>query len=225
MQRPRSTSAGRTSHAGRCGTLPAVREPNWRSMRAQWRRVARDVGLLGGIRVWRGEDGKTWVHVEMTQPHLSRHGRPRYLLTTRQQLLDPTGFPDQGLRQNLAHDARKAQRRALYCWDLRHDLTLAALSFHVDRKPSIPLVVTDLALRQDELGAHSIFAGWMLLDVLQDIAVAAPNRADHEIGALAGDDTQRARLERFGVRPCARPAHLDKPGTWYCYPRTRAKSN
>jgi hypothetical protein len=54
--------------------------------------------------------------------------------------------------------------------------------------------------------------------------VAAPNRADHEIGALAGDDTQRARLERFGMRPCARPTHLDKPGTWYCYPRTQAKS-
>ena len=200
-----------------------MREPNWRSMAAEWRRLLRDIGLLPGVRAWRGDDGATWVRVDHSVPHLRLRGRPRYLFTTTQRFLDPTGFPDPTLRQNIAQDAQKPRRRALYCWDIRRDLTLAALSFHVDKRPSIPLIVTDLAIRQDESNSHSLFAAWMLLDVLQDVAVAAPNRADEEIGALAEDRTQTARLERLGLRPCRRPTHLSKPGIWYCYPRTRGK--
>jgi len=201
-----------------------VREPNWRSMAAEWRRLLRDIGLLSGVRAWKGADGTTWVRVDHSVPHLRLRGRPRYLFTTTRRFLDPTGFPDQTLRQNIAQDAQKPRHRALYCWDIRRALTLAALSFHVDKLTSVPLVVTDLAIRQDDLNAHSVFAGWMLLDVLQDVAVAAPGRADDEIGALANDNPQQAHLERFGLRPCQRPTHLSKPGTWYCYRRTRGKS-
>lgn len=193
-------------------------------MRAEWRKSLRRMGLLPGIRAWKNDDGKTWVRVEHSVPHLAPSGRRRYLFTTEQRFLDPTGFPEQTLRQNIAQDAQKPRHRALYCWDIQREVTLAALSFHVDKRASVPLIVTDLAIRQDELNALSLFASWMLLDVLQDVAVAAPNRADHEIGALASDSTQQAYLEAIGLRPCARPPHLSKPGTWYCYHRTRRKS-
>jgi hypothetical protein len=64
----------------------------------------------------------------------------------------------------------------------------------------------------------------MLLDLLQDVAVAAPNRADDEVGALAADASQELQLQRFGLRPCRRPAQLTQAGTWYCYKRARPKS-
>jgi hypothetical protein len=192
-------------------------------MAAQWQRLVRDLGLLSGVRAWAADDGTTWVKVNHPVPHLRLSGRPRYLFTTSQRFLDPTGFPDQTLRGNIARDAQKPRRRALYCWDIRRALTLGALSFHVDKLTSVPLVITDLAIRQDDLNGHSVFAGWMLLDVLQDVAVAAPGRADGEIGAVANTDSQQAHLERFGLRPCQRPDHLTKPGTWYCYRRTRGK--
>jgi hypothetical protein len=87
----------------------------------------------------------------------------------------------------------------------------------------VPLVVTNIAIRGDELNALSLFATWMLLDVLQDVAVVAPKRADDEVGALAQNRAQEATLRRLGLRPCPRPSGLTKPGTWYCYRRTRPK--
>ncbi len=138
--------------------------------------------------------------------------------------MDAHGFPDGTLRGAIAHDARKTRRRALYCWSTRDFLTLAAISFHVDSQPSMPLVVTNIAIRADELNALSLLAGWMLLDVLQDVAVAAPKRADDEVGALAQNRDQEETLKRLGLRPCSRPSGLTKPGTWYCYRRTRPKS-
>jgi len=137
--------------------------------------------------------------------------------------MDARGFPDVALRGAVAHDARKPRRRALYCWSTRELRTLAVISFHVDSQPSVPLVVTNIAIRSDELNALSLFAAWMLLDVLQDVAVAAPKRADHEVGALAQTRAQEETLRRLGMRPCTRPAGLTKPGTWYCYRRTRPK--
>lgn len=198
-----------------------MRQPNWRSMGAAWRRLRREGGLLSGVQVEERDDGSTWVEVDHSVPHIALRGRHRYLFTTKQRFLDPAGFPDQTLRQNIAQDAQKPRRRALYCWDIRRGLTLAALSFHVDRKRSIPLIVTDLGIREDELRAHSLFAGGMLLDVLQDIAVAAPNRVDGEVGALAEASGSATLLRELGLRPCPRPPQLSKPGIWYCYPRRR----
>lgn len=190
-------------------------------MRAQWRRHLRYTRVLEGIKAWRGRDGKTWIRVAIERPHPATKGQPRYLFTTEATFLDPTGFPDPGLRQKLAYDAAKPRRRALFCWDRRKGLTLAALSFHVDKKPSVPLVVTDLAIREDEYEPWSLFAMWMLLDVLQDVAVKAPHRADDEVGAIAQDRHQQDRLEALGLRPCPTPPALQQPGTWYCYRRTR----
>lgn len=139
--------------------------------------------------------------------------------------MDAAGFPGVSLRRAIAHDANKARRRALYCWSLQEQLTLAALSFHVDAEPSVPLVVTNIALRSDERRAFSFFATWMLLDVLQDVAVAAPKRADDEIGALAPNRIQEETLTKLGLRPCPRPTRLGQQGTWYCYRRTRPKTS
>lgn len=127
-----------------------MRIPNWRSLRADWRRLIRDLGVLKGVRAWTDKTGTTCVEVDLVHPHLRLSGRPRYRFTTTRQFLDPAGFPDPGLRGNVADDANKQRRRALFCLDLRTDLTLAALSFHVDRHPSVPLIVTDIALREDE---------------------------------------------------------------------------
>jgi hypothetical protein len=161
-------------------------------------------------------NGKTKVEANEWLPHLGR-GSLRYRITTDQLPMDAQGFPDAALRQAIAHDAKKPLRRALYCWSRGDRLTLAALSFHVDPKPSIPLVITNIAVRGDGLRALSMFATSMLLDVLQDIAVKAPNRADHEIGALVPSGARNALLTDLGLRPCPRPPALQRPGTWYCY--------
>jgi hypothetical protein len=168
--------------------------------------------------------GVTHVNVETAFPHLRLRGKPRYRLTTEQLFLDPSGFPSRTLRDNIAKDAQKVRHRAVYCWDLSRGLTLAALAFHIDEKTTLPLVITDMAIRRDELHAESLFALWMLLDVVQDIALLAPARDDAEIGALAETPSQQAHLESIGLHPCSRPAVLAKSGVWYCYPRTRARS-
>jgi hypothetical protein len=192
-------------------------------MVAVWRRSLVGLGPLTGVHARLDSKQKTVVGVSETVPHLGR-GPTRYLFTTEQLPMDARGFPDVALRGAIAHDARKTRRRALYCWGTRDFLTLAAISFHVDSQPSLPLVVTNIAVRADELNALSLFAAWMLLDVLQDVAVAAPKRADDEVGALAQNRDQGETLKRLGLRPCARPSCLTKPGTWYCYRRTRPKS-
>jgi hypothetical protein len=191
-------------------------------MAAVWRRSLVGLGPLPGVRARLDSNGKTVVRVSETVPHLGR-GPTRYLFTTKLRPMDARGFPDVALRGAIAHGARKPRRRALYCWSTRELLTLAAISFHVDSQPSVPLVVTNIAIRGDELNALSLFATWMLLDVLQDIAVAAPKRADDEVGALAQNRAQEETLRHLGLRPCPGPSGLTKPGTWYCYRRTRPK--
>jgi hypothetical protein len=192
-------------------------------MRAEWRRLIRDLGVLRGVKAWLDEAGKTCVEVDAVRPHLRLSGKPRYRFTTEKQFLDPAGFPDIGLRGNIAHDANKERRRALFCGDLRTDLTLAAMSFHVDRHRSVPLIITDLAVREDEYNALGLFAMAMLLDILQDVAVACPNRADDEIGFIAANDTRTDAAKALGLRPCDTPKQLDKPGLYLCYRRRRSK--
>jgi hypothetical protein len=192
-------------------------------MRAEWRRLNRDLGVLKDIKAWSDEAGKTCVEVDVVRPHLRISGRPRYRFTTEKQVLDPAGFPDTNLRGNIAHDANKERRRALFCVDQRTDLTLAALSFHVDHHRSVPLIVTDLAVREDECNALGLFAMAMLLDVLQDVAVICPNRADDEIGFVAANDIRADAAKVLGLRPCDTPKQLDKPGLYLCYRRRRSK--
>jgi hypothetical protein len=202
---------------------------NDRSLRALWHRLAREVRLFPGVRAWIGADGKTHVQVEITFAHPVRPRIPspsllgrRYRITTEPSPLDPQGFPSINLRDNIAKDAAKPRRRALYCWDNDRHLVLAALSFHVDKTKSIPLMVTDLAVRDDALIHRSQFAVVMLFDVLLDVAHQAAGRRDDEVGLLArpGD---RAYLQTLGLSTCERPAHLSKPGTWYCFKRRRLK--
>ena len=201
-----------------------MRKVNWRSMRAVWRTLVRQRPVpLPGITVTEVER-ETHVEVEAVHPHLRAKDRHRYRLTTAQMFLDPEGFPSTTLRDNIARDAQKARHRAMYCWDFKRALTLAALSFHVDKRKTLPLVVTDIGIRQDGLNAESTFAFWMLLDYLQDIALLAPGRADDEVGAVAQDETGVLLLRQIGLSPCERPAALGKPGAWYCYRRTRPRA-
>lgn len=192
-----------------------------------WRRVVAG-GYLPGIRVQppgRGES-ETNVSVELTVPHLRLRGSPRYRLTTKPMPLDRQGFPSTALRDAISHDASKHRGRALFCWDYRRRLCLAALSFHLDPLPSAPLLITDIAPREDALNALSIFAVWMLFDIAQDIALLEPGRNDAEIGILipTGHYQARQRVSALGLRPCKRPSsYNDDSLTWYCYPRTRSK--
>jgi len=64
----------------------------------------------------------------------------------------------------------------------------------------------------------------MLLDVLQDVAVACPRRADDEIGFVADSTARADAAQAIGLRPCATPDKLDKAGRYLCYRRTRPKS-
>jgi hypothetical protein len=202
---------------------PLTNGLNWWSLRAQWRRLIRDLEVFPGIHVWR-QDGKTWIDVEMRRPYLGFGSGHRYRFTTMPLPLDPQGYPDTTLRDNVAHDAAKPRRRALYCWDERHQLVMAAITFHVDRLSSVPVVITDFALREDDLHLASRFATAMLLDVLLDVAMIAPNRvADHEVGFLAPGAHQRSEAQGLGLTPCPKPSALSKPGTWFCHRRVRPR--
>jgi hypothetical protein len=193
-------------------------------MRAVWRRLLRQWPVpIPGIEV-STEDGETHVDVEIAFPYLSKRGRARYRLTTENLPLDTGGFPSAALRDSIARGAAKPRHRALFCWDYDRGITLAALTFHVDERNNCPLIITRLAIRQGELNAKSLFAVWMLLDVLQDVALRASGRNDDEIGAIAVTPSDQAHLREIGLRPCPRPAVLRWPGTWFCYPRARPKT-
>jgi len=168
-------------------------------------------------------DDDTYVVVNSSYPHLALKGRHCYWFTTEPQFLDPGGFPDRTQRRNIRLDANKARRRALFCVDRRCDKVLAAISFHVDDHPDAPLLVTDVAVRCDHLQSRGIFALWMLLDVLQDVALVMPKRADFEVGMWGKNNAECQRWEGYGLKKCGEPKRLVNGDTWYCYKRSRPR--
>jgi hypothetical protein len=199
------------------------RRPNMKSIAAQWRRFAARFRPLPGVNVSK-EHGTTVVRVELTASHPTRSpfhppstAGQRYRITTEPIALDAEGFPGIRLRDNIAKDANKQRRRALFCQDSRTGRVLTAVSFHVDPLSSVPLIVTDIGTRTDDQREHSHAALILLYEVLLEIARKA-GRADHEIGAL-GTVGQRAAMELYGLRPCERPTALKKAGSWYCFER------
>jgi hypothetical protein len=114
-------------------------------------------------------------------PHLALRGTRRYLFTTDQQFLDPSGYLSQTLRRNIARDAQMLDAEPLNCLDERHGLVLAAVAFHVDERMSVPIILTDIGVRRDELHALNPFGLSTLSDVLLQVAETAPRRADDRI--------------------------------------------
>ena len=195
--------------------------PNVRSMAAQWsRRIVRELGIAERVKV-RHVQGQTRVEIEDEIPHLSpRHlHRPRYRITTQRLFLDPAAHKNRTQRHEIMRDATKARGRALFCQDLRRAHVLAAVSFHIDKARSHPVLVTDLSLSQ--LSAHdnamALFAAHTLLSYL--LEVAAKDGRPGEIGFVPPNATQRDLAGAIGFAPCPRPSVVSGPGTYMCFRR------
>ena len=197
---------------------------NWRSLLAMTRKMVKATGGFTGVDVY-PKDDETHVDVKYDFPYPPGPGTHRYLLSTINRPLDRPGFPNIKLRDNIAADAQKPRHRALFFWDKKQRLTLAALSFHVDEKSTVPLVICDIAIRKDELQAHSMFAFYMLLDLLMEVAKqdrdGERQRKHDEVGALAQNATEKTRLEKLGLTLGEKPKMLKKNGDWYRYPTHR----
>jgi hypothetical protein len=95
-------------------------------------------------------DGDTIVQVDHSVPPKA----PRWRITTTRQLLPKAHF---GARvcEKLAEaaDDRVADQpkgRAIYCVDLERQEVIAALSYHIPRDVTEPLLITAIALRRDD---------------------------------------------------------------------------
>jgi hypothetical protein len=200
-----------------------MRIPNVLSLAAMWwRLVDKEIHLTGVVRV-EHRHGETWISVEDTIPHLTVRGvrAARYRITTTPFFLSPGAFRNRELRHAIATDARKPRRRALFCQELRSDEVLAAVSFHVDDSRQAPIVLTDIAVRQDHpvSNAWSRYAVHILIGYLLQVA-KQDGRPSH-VGFLARNDQERELATRLGLKPCRRPRSVRGDGIYMCFAPVR----
>ena len=95
-------------------------------------------------------NGDTFVQIDHSVPPKE----PRWRITTTRQLLPQAHFGssvcEKVEKAAKAHVADQLKGRALYCVDLERQEVIAALSYHIPRDVTEPLLVTAIALRRDD---------------------------------------------------------------------------
>jgi hypothetical protein len=110
-------------------------------------------------------------------------------------------LPDRKLRHEISHDANKPRRRDVLCVTHPDEEKLAAISFHVDDSRQLPLIVCDVALRQDDpaTNGRSLYAAIMLMTYLLEVATK-DGRPTH-LGFPARNASEEAAARAIGFRP------------------------
>ena len=172
---------------------------------AFFRRYVYPRGIAGSVHVTYDTTGKTIVRIEDAIPRPPfRPGAKCWRVTTVGTVLLSKYFGDEASRERINKNRNKARGRVVYCIDDRR-LPLVAVSFHVDPRRTVPLLLTAVALRTDTDQAAAISeaaAGWVLAYLLE---VARQDGRPHEL-AVELTRAQRADVfEAIGFRRAPPP--------------------
>jgi len=185
-----------------------------------WRHHVTPRGLAGAVQV-RRKNGETWVTIKTQipwQPFQKRgHG---YEITTEPQVLRTDHFREKAPRDGVAHNKDKKRGRVLYCKQLidtrkkgglKRGQIIAALSWHIDPATNAPILITNLAIREDADDARAISraaAGWMLAYLLE---AAQQDGRPSEIGVEIDEHPNRDDFTTIGSNPRRPPERTSRP--------------
>jgi hypothetical protein len=118
----------------------------------------------------------------------------------------PTFLPDKHFSSQARHylkTASQARGRTVYCHESRVGEVVAALSYHLDDKPQIPVFVTTIGLRRDAAASafleYRTLAGALVLKHYVHAIAEKAGRGGHVDLDLANRDHE-AHMRRLGFR-------------------------
>jgi len=188
---------------------------------AFWRRYIIPRGFAGAVRVsWR--DGETFIEIEDVLPRLPFTKRGAgWVVKTKTAFLNSSHFPEKTPRTGIHFNDGKDRGRTVY---LLHrpspherrersyrGQVVAALSLHIDKDATAPVIVNNLAIRgdtPDHTDLSRAAAGWMMAYLLE---VARQDNRPLEVGVEIDTQPNRDDFEAIGFRPSVTPPAYTAP--------------
>lgn len=184
-------------------------------------------GLESAVRVEvrdTSEGDQTFVTIADTLPYLpfrKRRAQPRFVVTTEPTQLLPELFATDAARRQINRNANKGRGRVVFLIQIDSDggeEELAAISFHIDKSRTVPVILRTTAIRTDssEKADLSVAAAGWLLAYLIEVSRQATGIA--EIGADTGKQGNANLLTgALGFRPRPTPAGMHCVGQYIAF--------
>jgi len=189
-----------------------------------WAEARWDFALVSHVHVSvtpGGTRDSSRVSIDHRIPSHESSGRVGWRITTRKQFLPRAHF-DADVRARV-NSASIERGRRLFCIDVEQGEVVAAIAYHVDDKPHLPLLLTAIALRTDADASADLFgrsrgAAYILKQYAHEIA------RQLERGDFVDIDAQpaaEADLRDLGFRKAPRVRGMRVSGThWRQNPAT-----
>jgi hypothetical protein len=148
---------------------------------------------------------RTKVRIDHRIPADAEAGRPGLRVTTNSRTLFRAHF-DSKVRKKMTARAHERGRR-LYCEDLDRAQVLAVLTYHIDERGDVPILITSIGQRADAVGnpqltQSSRFCAALLKQYVH--AISAKLGRGPYLDYDSGSREEEPELERLGFKPAPR---------------------